>query len=556
VATATSAVGGDLGDQLAERSLDFPGVQVTVVPRREYPYGTLACHILGQVKRWAKGDVPDEYKRSRGRMHYQGEDSGIAGVEYTMNSKLRGEEGRQIFVRNEKNKIIAIDDYSPPQQGATVELTIDSRMQYLVENIMRRVGRGAAVVMDPNNGEILAMASVPNFDPNDFVPAITQKKWAAYNSNRANPFLNRALNSYTPGSTFKLPTAIAGCIHGKTGFHHNCIGHSAYGTLKIGCWKDGGHGTLGLSESIQRSCNPYFMSLANDLGTDIMVDTFGLLGLGRKTGINLPNEDPGIVPGNKVWRRELRPGKTLEPAALGMTSIGQSDAMATPLQLCAIGATIANGGSYYQPRIVRRVIENDDRISSDNIPVVKMNLLKKRLEVIRKGMWLAVNQRGGTAQRVALKGIFAAAKTGTAQTGQPEEGDKNNAWTVSFAPYDSPKFAICVMVRNGRSGGKVAGVLTNQILRGLFAIDSGYQFRLTKMGIYEGNFDAFEEIESPEGEIFALDIDDAGETGNEFDPALLKKGEPIKVTPKKIILPSIAPLPDATETPGDTNTTQ
>ena len=536
--------------QLAERSLDFPGVQVTVVPRRDYPYGTLACHLLGQVKQWEKGDIPQEYRKPR--MHYQGEDKGIAGVEYTMDQQLRGEEGRQILIRNEKQKIIGMEDYSPPRQGATVELTIDSRMQYLVENILRRIGRGAAVVMDPLTGEVLAMASVPNFDPNDFVPSITTEKWKRYNENKANPFLNRAIQSYTPGSTFKLPTALAGCMHGKTGFHHNCAGHTSYGKLKIHCWKTAGHGWLGLSESIQRSCNPYFMALAGDLGTAVMADTFNLLGLGRKTGINLPNEDTGIIPGSKIWKREIKPGQTLSPAALGMFSIGQSDSMATPLQICAIASTIANGGKYYQPRIIRRVIQNTGTVSQENIPIVKANLLKEglsssQLEVIRKGMWLAANEQGGTAGRASLKNLFVAAKTGTAQTGQPDEGDKNNAWTTSFAPYDEPKFAVCVMVRNGRSGGKVAGALTHLILRGLFAIDHGFQPRLTRMGLYKGHFNAIEEIELPEGDLLALNIDDTGETGDELDPSLLKNGTPIKLTPNRIILPSIAPQPDAPE---------
>jgi len=538
--------------QLAERSLDFPGVEVTVVPRRVYPYGTLACHLLGQVKQWEKGDIPEEYRKPR--MHYQGEEKGISGIELTMDEHLRGDEGRQVYVRNERQKIIAIDDNTPPLQGSTVELTIDAKIQYLVENIMRRVGRGAAVVMDPDTGEVLAMVSVPNFNPNDFVPSITTKKFKAYNDNKANPFMNRALSGFIPGSTFKLPTAIAGCIHGKTGHRHDCIGHTAYGSkLKIKCWKTEGHGELGLSEAIQRSCNPYFMSMANELGSKIVSKTFLTLGLGQKTGIRLTNEESGMVPGSENWKRQKSQGRSITPAQLGMTSIGQFHSLATPLQMCAISATIANGGRYYQPRIIRRIIDNNHKVIQDNVPIVKANLLNEgltteRLEIIRKGMWLAANEQGGTARRASLKDIFVGAKTGTAQTGQPDHRDKNNAWTVSFAPYDNPKFAICVMVRNGRSGGKVAGSLTHLILRGLFAIDNGFDPRLTEMGLFKGNFEAIEEIELPEGDLISLNIDDAGETGNEIDPALLQDGQAIKVRPNKIILPSIAPQPDA---PGD-----
>ena len=537
--------------QLAERSLDFPGVKVTVVPRREYPYGTTACHLLGQVKQWEKGDIPREF-RGRSRMHYQGEDKGIAGVEYSMDEHLRGKGGRQVYVRNEKNQIIAVEDYQPPEQGSTVELTIDARMQYLVETIMRRVGRGAAVVLDPSTGEVIAMASVPNFDPNHFVPSISSKQWNAYNTNKANPFLNRAINSYTPGSTFKLPTAIAGCIHGQTAYRHNCVGATTYGSLRIRCWKTTGHGSLKLAPALQRSCNPYFMSLANQIGNEAMVETFDLLGFGRKTGIELPNEDPGIVPGSDIWKREIKPGARLTPAAAGMFSIGQSDSMASPLQIAAATAAIANGGRYYQPRLVRRIITADGEVVRDNVPIVKVNLLNhgmtpQSIEVIRKGMWMAVNQAGGTAGRASLDKIQVAAKTGTAQTGQPDSGDKNNAWTAAFAPFDTPRFAVCVMVRNGRSGGKVAGTLTHLILRGLFAIDYGFQPRLTKTGLFPGHFDAIEEVPLPKDGYMTLTLEDTEETGDILDAALVRQGVPVKVTPRKVLLPSISPREDDTQ---------
>ncbi len=541
--------------KIAVRSNEIPGVEVRVMPRRIYPYGSLAGHLLGYVKQWAKGDAPPEEFRGKRNIHFEGAAYGVAGVELTTNEFLQGAGGKRVLVRNEKRKVIATDDYQPAREGAQVQLTIDARIQYIIENVLRKIGRGSAVVMDPNTGEVLAMASVPNFDPNDFIPAITTERFAEYNNNRANPLINRSISSYMPGSTYKLPTAIAGATNERVGYGHNCRGFSAFGIggkLKIGCWLKGGHGPLGLTEAIQRSCNPYFMSLAGDLRTKVMVDTFSLLGFGRKSGILLPFENEGLVPGSNVWKR-THAGASMTRANLALLSIGQGESLATPLQVCSVAATIANGGRYYQPRIVRRIIGTDPAgesiVLKENIPVVKADLIKEgmsvyQLETIRKGMWKAVNEKGGTATKVAMENIFIAAKTGTAQVSKTNPEHTHNAWTTSFAPYDSPRYAVCVMVENGKSGGAVAGVLTHYIYRAIFGQEAGVPQRLTKLGVYKGNFEPFEEIERPEGGILTIEIDDIGETGNEVDDALLNSGEPIKVKPKTIPLPSIAPTPD------------
>lgn len=546
--------------QFAEHSLYLPGVSVTVRPRREYPYGTMACHILGRVNQW-DGIIPEEFKKQN--MHYTGDDFGMRGIEATMNDELQGEGGMRVYVRNEKNKVIAIDNYTPPSEGARVELTIDANIQYLVENVMRKVGRGAAVVISPDTGEILAMASVPNFDPNDFVPSIKNNTWVDYVQDERKPMLNRTISKYIPGSTFKLPTAIAAARHDMINYGHNCPGYTMFGSLKIRCWKTVGHGQLGMSDSIQRSCNPYFMSLAGKLRSKAMVDSFQLVGLGRRSGIRLPNEDPGMVPGSNAWKRE-NPGAIMTSADLAQMSIGQSQSGASPLQICAIAATIANGGRYYQPRIVRRVVDTlpngKEHSLIDNIPIVKTDLLKEgvtthRMEVIRKGMWKSVNEIGGTSRRVShgLGDVFIAAKTGTAQLGRDighPRYDSHNAWTTSFGPYEKPRYAVCVMVQNGGSGGAVAGVLTNYIYRGLFHLETGGSKRLTKMGKYKGHREYIKELELPNSEeLLVLNIDERGESGNEIDAELLNTGEPIKVKPNTIPLPSIAPEADSEVSP-------
>ena len=238
----------------------------------------------------------------------------------------------------------------------------------------------------------------------------------------------------------------------------------------------------------------------------------------------------------------------MTPARLAMLAIGQDDSEATPLQMAAMVASIANGGKYYRPRIIKRVVDPKKGVVVSDIPELKVDLLSKgmtraQLEEIRNGMWRAANLSGGTARRAAPKDMEIGAKTGTAQT--TDFGRKShNAWTVAFAPYEQPKFAIAVVVQNGKSGGKVAGPLVHMILRGLFAAENGLRLPLNRMGEVRGNFDPIEEIPLPDGDLLALAIDEEGETGEEASEAQ-SPDAPVKVKPRAIPLPSITPDADS-----------
>lgn len=521
----------------AEHNLELPGVDLRVRPRREYLYGSLASHVLGYVKQWEKGAITPEEKRKF--KHYTGDSTGIAGVEATMNGYLTGAEGIKTLLKNEKGEVLQMVDYIKPDVGSRVELTIDARIQCLVENTLRRVGRAAAVVMDPNTGEVLAMASIPDFTPSYFVPSIDPEAWKNYNSNKGHPLINKAINNFTPGSTFKLPTAIAAAMHGHAHDVENCPGYVAYGNIKIRCWKRTGHGMLGLKESIQRSCNCYFMKVANELGSQKMLNSFQLLGLGKKTGVELPSESAGFIPGNRFWRTEMRPGASVTPAITGMMSIGQSDSAASPLQLAALVSAIANRGRYYKPRVVKRVIHPHNGVLVQNRPNLKVNLLQEglkpeNLERIRKGMWMAVNEQGGTARRAGVKDKDVSAKTGTAQT--VDWGIKSNdAWTVAFAPYDQPRYVVVVAVKRGSSGGAVAGPLVRLILRGLFASEEGLKLPLAKMKEYRGDFIVREKVELPdEGGVIDIAYEDGGETGNEVSDIPMA---PLVAEPQTPVIP-------------------
>lgn len=513
--------------RFAEHSLELPGVYLTMRPQRQYPYGALASHVVGYLKQWEKGDIPEADARKFN--HYIGDEKGIAGVEASMDEMLRGPEGRKTIVKNEKGRTIRMSDYTRPGTGADVQLTIDARIQYLLENVLRNAGRAAGVIMDVKTGEVLAMASVPDYNPNAFIPSITPKRWRGYNDNKQlAPLTNRAISAYAPGSTMKVPTAISGALQDMANRSFTCNGYIKYGNHPVGCWiwnkSRGSHGTLTLPEALQRSCNPYFNTLANTIGWRAMVEGCQMVGFGSRTGIELPAEKTGILPGNRAWR-SANPGAVMTPALTAFLSIGQGDTLATPLQMCALTACVANGGKYYQPRIVRKVVAQDGGILIADKPRLLVDLIEAGIkpadfEQIRKGMSMAVNVPGGTAGRVRMANIEVAAKTGTAQT--VDAGEKsNNSWVISFAPYEYPQYAVCVMVQNAGSGGAVCGPLVNLINHGLFSREQGLKLPLKAQTEFAGNTDRLEEIELPEDVLAAIGVaelsdEDLGETGDEI----------------------------------------
>jgi penicillin-binding protein 2 len=480
--------------KFAEHNLELPGVYLNLRPQRSYPYGALGSHVLGYLKQWEKGDVPDSATRKFN--HYIGDDKGIAGIEASMDDILRGPEGQKTIVKDEKGRAIGMSDYIKPGTGSQVRLTIDAPVQHLLETTLRMAGRAAGVIMDVNSGEILAMASVPDYNPNDFIPSISRENWNAYRSNKQlAPLTNRAISGFAPGSTMKIATAVAGGLHGMGNRTFSCDGFVMYGNRPVGCWiwnmHRGMHGGQSMSQAIKNSCNPYFNKLANAIGPNAMVEGCQLVNIGKKTGIELPKEESGILPGSPAWKRS-NPSAFMTPALSAMFSIGQGDAMATPIQVCAMAATIANGGKYYKPRIVKEAIAENGKIVIEDLPKLEVDLTQSGIkasdiELIRRGMWMSVNE-GGTSSKVKLPTIEAAAKSGTAQTsddGKPS----HNSWITSFAPYENPKYAICVLVQNGYSGGGVCGPLVNLIYRGLFARDAGVRLPLKPLDRFTGNTD-------------------------------------------------------------------
>src|SRR5213082_820934 len=468
--------------KFSEHDVGLPGVDIAIKPVRSYVYGALASHILGYV------GAPDDTNKDEARKFtfYQGDVDGKSNIEKAMDEYLRGKPGVRYLRRNAKGAIDGVLKEDPPHQGANVFLTIDARIQAIADEALRAVSRAGAVVIDPNNGNILAMASVPSFDPNAFIPSIKAKDWQALRKDEGDPLVNRAISALPPGSTFKLITSLAGLRKNLTNAKFNCGGGVSYGEHFFQCWvasKHYTHGTLGLADAIKVSCDSFFYQYGNAAGIQ-SIDAVGkMLGIGEESGLQLTGEQTGNMPGPE-WMQIHHPQERWSQAQTANVSIWQGYTLVSPLQLAMAYAAIANGGVCYYPRLVDRVLKQDGSPMLDQQgnpaappPRVRSDLRQEispdKIEMVRKGLWKVVNEDGGTGGRARLKDWVVAGKTGTAQASDLGH-EENVAWFACFAPYDHPKYVVAVMVQGASGhGGEVAGPIATRILERALAEDEG-----------------------------------------------------------------------------------
>src|SRR5204863_7221567 len=278
--------------KFSEHDVGLPGVDISIKPVRSYVYGALASHLLGYV------GAPDDTNKEEAKKYsfYQADVEGKSNIEKAMDEYLKGKPGVRYMRRNAKGQIDGVLREEPPQAGANVNLTIDARIQMIAEEALRSVGRGAAVVVDPNSGGILAMVSVPSFDPNTFIPSIKAKDWETLRKDEANPLINRAVSAFPPGSTFKLVTTLAGLRRGLVKAHFNCGGGVSYGDHFFHCWigeKGGNHGTLGIMDAIKVSCTSICSQFGNAARIEAMHATADSLGFGKTSGLEHTSDYPG-----------------------------------------------------------------------------------------------------------------------------------------------------------------------------------------------------------------------------------------------------------------------
>ena len=464
------------------RRLDFelPDVVVEQVPTRRYPE-TMAAHLFGYV-----GEVSDT-QVAEDDAFKSGDIVGQSGIEKVYNALLKGEDGAKRVVVNSVGREIRTLEEEQPTEGKRLRLTVDYDVQKALEDGFKWSGfNGASVIMDPHTGEILAFSSVPAYDPNAFAAGIDRATWASLNLDQLKPLQDRAIQGrYQPGSTFKMAVATAALEEGviTPDFKVYCPGHATFFGRSFQCSLPNGrgHGTLDLRHAIEQSCNVYFYTVGNMVGIDKIHKWATRLGLGEKSGIDLPNEVQGLVP-SPEWKREKFHEKWYAGETISV-SIGQGAVALTPVSMAVYISTIANGGTRVTPHLLKAVDDGSGwKPVAPPAPQSTVQLKPETIQAIRDGLWLVVNG-AGTGRRARMLGYDVSGKTGTAQVislegakaakGKTTQDLADNGWFVFFAPRDNPQIAGAVFVEHSGHGGVWAAPIAKHIMETFFAKKEG-----------------------------------------------------------------------------------
>jgi penicillin-binding protein 2 len=442
---------------------DHPEIQLGPEPRRLYHYGKLGAHLLGYVGEISEEDISSNaFPGAR-----QGALVGQSGIERIYDRYLVGKDGERQVLVDSMGREVGLMDEIDSVIGGEVRLTIDLDLQSVAEKSLEdKVG--AIIALDPRNGEILAMASSPSFDPNSFSARISESDWNMLINDPNRPLQNRAIqNSYSPGSIFKLIMAEAGLEEGY--FDDDpavlCRGAAVYYGRTFHCHDKKGHGTLRLEQAIAKSCNIFFYELGKRLGISKIAEHAQALGLGERTGVDLPGERNGVMP-SPEWKMQTRRQKWYAGETISV-SIGQGAVSVTPLQLLRAVSAIATGGILTTPHLLLRA-ENDAG-NELKWPPRQIAIGEERTRRIREGMWQSVNA-GGTGHNAAVPGMDICGKTGTVQVISNEnkqllrEGSgEDHSWFAGFGNKDYPEIAVVVFIEHGGKGGVAAAPLAKMI---------------------------------------------------------------------------------------------
>jgi penicillin-binding protein 2 len=450
--------------RVEEWKLELPGVIVEVEPQRAYPNSRFAAHLLGFVR-----EANDEQLK-QGR-YRRGDMVGQSGLERLLDEFLRGKDGGERIEVDALGRQMRMIQSTEPHPGAQVVTTIDRRIQEAAEKSMEGHA-GAVVVMDPRNGDVLAMVSTPAFEIDRFTGTIDRNAWLRVIQDPEHPLLNRTIQSqYAPGSVFKIVVAAAGLQEGTivpTDRTH-CTGEFHLGEWTFKDWKAGGHGSVDLLGAIRESCNVFFYEKGLKVGGPVIAKYASAFGLGEATQIDLPGEKLGLIPQPRL-RRDKRVGGWHAGETVNM-SIGQGAVLVTPMQIARFMSAVANGGVLWKPRLVQR-IERPDKgvVWSDGGSVTgHVELSPMVWAFLRQSLWAVVNE-GGTGAGARIAGLDIAGKTGTAQMIAKSKAEKgqDHAWFASFAPVGEPEAVVVVLVERGGKGGQVAAPIARKVLNAIF----------------------------------------------------------------------------------------
>ena len=466
--------------QISERNFDFPGITVTTDSQRKYNYGNLASHIVGYI-----GKISEAEFNSEPEIYENDDYVGRTGIESSFEKYLRGTDGKQEIEMSVDGTVTGESTTSEAIQGSSVVLTIDSTLQNATEQALKNniekiinggfsgtydAKGGAVVVMDVKSGEVLAMASYPDYDPNLWVGGISKKDYEEIKEK--NSLFNKSISgSYAPGSIYKMVTAISALETGAVSITEriNDTGVYYYGNKTWKCWYytdyHRGHGYLDVSEAIQHSCNFYFYEVSRRMGIDNLVKYARYFGLGNKTGIELPSETAGTLASKEASEKQ---GKYWNGGDVLNAAIGQGDNDFSPIQIAKYISMVANGGNKVNPTIIKTILNADgtevpkseireyskQKLGLTDDSAEDVTIGQENLNAVLEGMKSVTYETGGTAYNIFKNfNIEVGGKTGSAEAGRDV-----NAWFVGFAPYNDPEIAVVVLVENGGHGNYTAEV--------------------------------------------------------------------------------------------------
>jgi penicillin-binding protein 2 len=437
---------------------DVPVLELLLVHRRRYPADGSLAHVSGYV-----GEVSAQQVQASEGRYRSGDIVGKTGLERQYNDHLMGTDGMRRVIVNSAGREVGRLEQTDAIPGKPIQLTIDADLQAIAERAL--VGKkGAVVALNPQTGEVLAMASQPAYNPNDFAISVPRDEWVRLNNDPDRPLLNRAIQAQlAPGSVFKIVMSAA-MLESKVvpaNYSLFCPGHGVFYGRLFRDWKPEGHGYVDMRKAIIQSCDVFYYNLGQQMGIDKLAYYATQMGLGKKTGIDLPGEEGGLVPSEawkqRVYKQRWYPGETISVA------IGQGALMTTPLQLAYTIGGIATGGVFKQPHLV---------LSNQAVPEIRFALAESTVDAVTSGMYGVVNE-GGTAAASRIPGIEFSGKTGTAQTisaqGLARAGSraqfKDNAWFVGLAPRRNPEIVVAVLVEGGEHGSSAAAPVARDVVK-------------------------------------------------------------------------------------------
>jgi len=449
---------------------DIPVLEMLMVHRRRYPHGDMLASAIGYV-----GEVSAEQVEASDSKQKPGDIVGKAGLEREYNDTLMGTDGMRRVIVNSIGKEMGRLEQQDAIPGKPIKLTIDFDLQNIADSYMADK-EGAVVAMDGRTGEILAMVSRPTFDPNDFAIRISASEWRSLNSDTRTPLLNRAIQGQlAPGSVFKIVMATA-MLESKAlpeNFTAFCPGHAEFYGRTFHCWRPAGHGTVDLHKAIVESCDVFFYTIGQRLGIDRIHEYATGLGLGRRTGIDLPSEETGLMPSEewvqRVFHHKWYAGETISVA------IGQGAVTVTPVQLVRMIAAVATGGNLLQPHLLKNFSAKAERFP----------LAEGTVEQVTQGMYGVINE-GGTGSSLKLQNIEFSGKSGTAQlmsygagSRMGSKGKETNGWFVGYAPRRDPEIVVAAVIQgSSEHGGTTAGPVVRDIVKAYYDKKSGQKIQL------------------------------------------------------------------------------